>query len=549
LFLLATVPAPAQEPPAAAQEPPAAAVEAEGKVDMAPVVVDGVRLFRVRGIRSVPARERADTIAGRIVAIAEDPSIGPQSLRVQESAIASQIVAGSRLVMNVLDPDAAIEGAPRPLLASVYLARAQQAIASYRTERAGPAMQGAALRALVATTIVVALLFAVRWTFRRLDGVLESRYRHRAEALAAKSRELVSATRLVTTLRSVLRLARAGVVAVLGFVYLEWVLERFPHTRAVARQLAGFILDPLKTMWVSFVEWLPGLFFLAVLFVLVRIALQLLRRFFEAVSDGRIRLANFDPDWAGPTYRLVRPVVIIFAIVVGYPYIPGAHSEAFKGVSIFLGLVFSLGSSSFIANLIAGHTVIYRRAFRVGDVVQIGDTMGVVKAIRLQATHVRTFKNEEVAVPNSQVLNAAVTNYSALSKTSGVILHTVAGIGYETPWRQVEAMLLEAARRTPGVRPDPPPFVLQLKLDDFCVQYELNVHCSEPLLILETYSDLHRHVLDVFNEYGVQIMTPAYMHDPAAPKVVPRDQWYLAPARPTDRDGQGRPGPKGAAFT
>jgi small-conductance mechanosensitive channel len=410
-------------------------------------------------------------------------------------------------------------------------------------------MQGAALRALVAATIVVALLFAVRWTFRRLDGVLESRYRHRAEALAAKSRELVSATRLVTTLRSVLRLARAGVVAVLGFVYLEWVLERFPHTRAVARQLAGFILDPLKTMWVSFVEWLPGLFFLAVLFVLVRIALQLLRRFFEAVSDGRIRLANFDPDWAAPTYRLVRPVVIIFAIVVGYPYIPGAHSEAFKGVSIFLGLVFSLGSSSFIANLIAGHTVIYRRAFRVGDVVQIGDTMGVVKAIRLQATHVRTFKNEEVAVPNSQVLNAAVTNYSALSKTSGVILHTVAGIGYETPWRQVEAMLLEAARRTPGVRPDPPPFVLQLKLDDFCVQYELNVHCSEPLLILETYSDLHRHVLDVFNEYGVQIMTPAYMHDPAAPKVVPRDQWYLAPARPTDRDGQGRPGPKGAAFT
>ena len=199
---------------------------------------------------------------------------------------------------------------------------------------------------------------------------------------------------------------------------------------------------------------------------------------------------------------------------------------------MFLGVVLSLGSSSFISNMIAGYTVIYRRAFRTGDVVQIGEVMGFVTAVRMLDTHVRTFKNENVAVPNSQLLNSHITNYSALAKTSGVILHTIAGIGYETPWRQVEAMLLEAARRTPGARTDPPPFVLQLKLDDFCVQYELNVHISEPLLILETYTELHRNVLDVFNEYGVQIMTPSYMKDPDAPKVVPPNQWYLAPATP-----------------
>jgi small-conductance mechanosensitive channel len=174
----------------------------------------------------------------------------------------------------------------------------------------------------------------------------------------------------------------------------------------------------------------------------------------------------------------------------------------------------------------------YRRAFKEGDLVQIGDVKGVVSAVRLQVTHVRTIKNEEVVVPNSQILNASVTNYTSLAQSSGLILHTTVGIGYETPWRQVEAMLLEAARRTPGLMTEPPPFVFHLSLGDFCVTYELNVYCRDPLKMRATYTDLHRCILDVFNEYGVQIMTPAYEGDPEIPKIVPKDQWYQAPASP-----------------
>jgi small-conductance mechanosensitive channel len=174
----------------------------------------------------------------------------------------------------------------------------------------------------------------------------------------------------------------------------------------------------------------------------------------------------------------------------------------------------------------------YRRAFKLGDVVKIGDVMGVVTTIRLQVTHIRTIKNEEIVVPNSQILNASVTNYTSLAQSNGLILHTTVGIGYETPWRQVEAMLLDAARRTPGLMAAPPPYVLHLQLGDFCVTYELNVYCNDPLRMRAVYTDLHRHILDVFNEYGVQIMTPAYEGDPEIPKVVPKDQWYLAPAKP-----------------
>ena len=217
---------------------------------------------------------------------------------------------------------------------------------------------------------------------------------------------------------------------------------------------------------------------------------------------------------------------------MAYPYIPGSRSAAFQSISIFLGVMFSIGSSSFIANIIAGYSMTYRRAFRLGDRIQVGDVFGDVSEIRLQVTHVRSVKNEEIVVPNSTLLNSNVVNYSALARTRGLILHTTVGIGYETPWRQVEAMLLLAAERTPGLLREPAPFVLQKSLGDFCVVYEINVYCDAPAEMARLYTRLHQNILDVFNEYGVQIMTPAYEGDPEQPKVVPKDQWWTAPAQP-----------------
>ena len=524
--------------------------QVERRIVTAPVIVDGVRLFRVQGISSYPAKERADAIAARIAEVATDPALGADSLRIEESDIGEP------------DPGGRTSGHERAGRGRGPRGRSPQGgrrpSTSRRSGRRWPrtALDGAtrhssgpSCTAVVGTLVFAALLFGIIWVGRKLDGLIESRYRHQVQALAARSREVVSAARLETTLRRSLRALRVVVILVLTFGYLEWVLDLFPHTRTVARSLAGYILDPLATMWTSFVATLPDLFFLAVLFVVVRIGLRLVRRFFDSVADGRVRLGNFDPEWATPTYKLVRPLVIVFALVVGYPYIPGSSSEAFKGISVFLGVMLSLGSSSFIANLIAGYTVIYRRAFRTGDVIKVGDVMGFVTAVRMLDTHLRTFKNENVAVPNSQLLNSHITNYSKLAKTSGVILHTIAGIGYETPWRQVEAMLLEAARRTSGAKTDPPPFVLQLKLDDFCVQYELNVHIAEPLLILETYTELHRNVLDVFNEYRRADHDAGVHEGPGrSPKVVPPDQWYLAPAKP-NAPAATAVKPRGAAFT
>jgi small-conductance mechanosensitive channel len=512
----------------------------EQGIPTAPVLIDGAMVLRVRGVSSYPAEQRAAAIAGRIRGLAADRAFQPESLRIEETVVASQIMADRLMVMGVYDADGAVEGMSRQALATIYVGRIRTAIAAYRAERSAAALRQAALSALVATLVFGALVTAVVWTRRKLAALLDSRYKQRIDALAAKSQEVVSATRLWNSLGTLLRFIRSAAIVVLAFVYLQYVFGRFPQTRAAAQSITGYVIGPLATMWASFVGWIPDLIFLVVLAFVVRIILRLLRRFFEAVEQGRIHLEHFDRDWATPTYKLVRPLVIAFALVVGYPYIPGSGSEAFKGVSLFLGIVFSLGSSSFIANMIAGYSMTYRRAFKLGDVVKVGDVMGVVTTIRLQVTHIRTIKNEDIVVPNSQILNTHVVNYSSLAQTKGLILHTTVGIGYETPWRQVEAMLQEAARRTPNLMADPPPFVLHLQLGDFCVTYELNVYCSNPLKMRATYTDLHRHILDVFNEYGVQIMTPAYEGDPEIPKVVPRDQWYLAPAKPDAAPGETR---------
>ena len=314
--------------------------------------------------------------------------------------------------------------------------------------------------------------------------------------------------------------------------YLAFGLGAFPATGYLANHLFSIAVAPLKTMAQSAIDQVPNLVFLAVLAVVVRMGLRVLRVVFDAVERGAIRFSAFEPEWAQPTYKIVRFAIVAFAVVVAYPYMPGAQSAAFKGVSLFVGVLFSLGSSSAVANLIAGYMLIYRRAFKLGDRVQIGDVMGDVTESRIQVTRLRTVKNEEVVIPNSQILAAQVTNYSALAHTQGLILHTMVGIGYETPWRQVEAMLLIAAERTPGILCSPAPFVLQRALADFAVNYELNVYCEDAVRMLDVYTDLHRQILDVFNEYGVQIMTPAYRFDPAEPKIVPPSQWHLAPAAP-----------------
>lgn len=523
----------------AAEETAGASLAAELEAEMAtmaPVELDGNRLFWVRGLSAYPAEQRAGPIRDRIQALARNPDFRADGLRLVESDVGTKIMAGDRLVMTVFDVDARIEGVRRQVLATHNLDRIRQAIADYRQARSPDTLLRQGLFSLGGTVVLAVVVALLLWLGRRADEWVARWVQYRIGSLGIQSFEIVRADRIGSAVRRIVYVIRILLVLLAIFVYLDFVLARFPWTRAVANRLLDWVTGPLVTMGQGIIAEIPNLIFLAILFYVSRLILRLIRLFFDAVAQGTVTLAGFEPEWALPTYKIARFAVVAFALIVAYPYIPGSHSDAFKGVSIFLGVVFSLGSSSAIANVIAGYLMTYRRAFKVGDRVRIGDVTGDVIEMRLQATHVRTLKNEEAILPNSQLLNGHVVNYSSLAAQHGLILHTTVGIGYETPWRQVEAMLLVAAERTPGLLREPPPFVLHQSLGDFAVNYELNAYCGDARNMLPLYTALHRNILDVFNEYGVQIMTPAYRADTPEPKLVPKEQWYAAPAA---RDAEG----------
>ena len=433
-------------------------------------------------------------------------------------------------MIDLYDADAEMEGVSRQILAESKQAALQLTLANYRLDRTPRVLLTKSLYALAATLVAVGLFFGLRKALRSLHGLLERRLRSQLKALETQSARFVKAQQLAKFLRGLMKALYVVLMALTLYFYLNFVLGQFPWTRGFAVWLFDSVLNPLQTMGDALLAVIPDLVFLVILYFVTRYVLRMIQAFFEGIERGAIKLSSFEREWAWPTYRILRLVVIIFALVVAYPYIPGSESEAFKGISILLGLIVSLGSSSIIANIIAGYSLTYRRPFRIGDRVRINDSVGDVMEIRVLVTRLRSLKNEEVVIPNTAVLNGEVVNYSTLAQKEGVILHTTVGIGYETPWRQVEAMLKQAAARTSGLLKKPKPFVLQKALGDYAVTYELNAHCTNPKNMAQIYSALHRNILDVFNEYGVAIMTPSYEADPPEPKLVPEDQWYQAPA-------------------
>ena len=503
-------------------------------VDAAQVVVNGEVLFQVRGVTAYPARKRSEAIATRIENLARDKAFDPASLTIAEKEDHTLIIAGETLVVAIYDEDARLESIGRHILANAYVEKIRRVIQDYRNDRRPDVILKAVLYTVAATAIFVALAYGAIVLFRRINDRLERRFRQRIEELEVKSMRIVQAHQVWTAVATGVKVIRTLLILALLYVYLNFTLGLFPWTRWLARDLLNYVMDPLTVMGRSFVSYLPKLFFLIVLVLVARFVLKLIRVFFDSIAEGRVAFHNFEPEWAGPTYRIVRFVFLAFTLVIAYPYIPGSDSDAFKGVSLFLGVLFSLGSSSVLSNVIAGYTMTYRRAFRVGDRVRIEQTFGDVVEMSVLVTHILTPKNERVVIPNSKILNTEVINYSAMARDQGLILHTTVGIGYEVSWRQVEAMLLMAAQRTPGLRADSQPFVLQKALGDFAVNYELNVYCDDARRMNALYTELHRNIQDVFNEYGVQIMTPAYEGDPSEPKVVPRNQWYAAPAQAPD---------------
>ena len=393
----------------------------------------------------------------------------------------------------------------------------------------------------IATSIAMALvgtaIFALAlWSTRRLHRGLVVRFarstERRLQQLSAGN-ALIMAARAPDVVRYVVTAGFVLFWLLLTYSWLTFTLRRFPYTRPWGESLRTFILDRLASVGLKSVGAVPDLFTVLLIVLLTRIVVRVCQALFRGAEEGRLTLPYVYPETAQPTRRLVSTVIWLLGLVLAYPYLPGSDSDAFKGVSVFLGVVLSLGSSGIVNQMMSGLTITYSRALRTGDFVRIGDVEGTVVHLGSLSTKVKTVRREEVTIPNAVVMSHVTTNFSRFADSEGVFVPTSLTIGYDTPWRQVHALLLLAAGRTPGVRTEPAPVVRQTALQDFYVQYTLMVCLETPSLRGPALDALHANIQDAFNEYGVQIMSPNYEADPSDRKVVPAAQWYAAPARPS----------------
>ncbi len=518
-------PAPVAEP-----APPAAVAVPAG--EEAELVLMNRRIVRFRAtFLGAPPSQRAER--GRLAIIAQLDRGGSDAVGVQPNPVGNIVLVGGQLAF-VLTPEDTdkLAGESLDALTDTTLAALRTALAESRESRDSKTLA----EGLAVSAGVTLLLLALLYVLARLRGWIAGRLAAHTRRLRPGGAELIRGERVLAAVGWLTGAVFWLLAAVLAYAWLAQVLALFPYTRAWGEQLDDYLLGVLARLGLGMLETLPNLLVAALMFLVARAVVGLLKPVFDHVAGSGGGVGWLDKDTVEPTRKITNILIWIFALVMAYPYLPGAHTEAFKGMSVLIGLMVSLGASSVVGQAASGLILMYSRTLRTGEYVRIGEHEGTVAAITLFNTRLRTGRGAEVTIPNALIVGSATRNYSRTTDGLGFMIDITVTIGYDTPWRQVEAMLLEAARRTAGVLADPAPRVFQTALSDFYPEYCLVAQAAPTgdAPRARVLSNLHASIQDVFNEHGVQIMSPHYMADPAQEKRVPPENWYAPPARKPD---------------
>jgi small-conductance mechanosensitive channel len=477
----------------------------------APVRLLGQTLFEVKEpIGALTPAQRAAAIEQRLREVADQPATSRPQLQVIERNGVSEIDAGPVLIRTVTDRDAQGTGRTRRQLAADQLLAIRQSLAAEDHDRSITYVLRGLLYATLATGLMIACLIALRslsrWTRARITQAAQAW--HWQSGLARL--RLFSPSAVANVSRYAATLIALLIGLLLVYFYLDFVLSLFTWSRFIAEKMADGAKHAVVHVFSGLFDYVPSLFNIILIVIVARYSLIAFKRVFEQIAAERLKISGFYSDWAQPTYSLVRFFVIVVAAIMVFPYLPGSGSEGFRGISIFLGLLVSLGAASSVSNVIAGVIITYMRPFQIGDRVQIADSIGDVIHKNLLVVRLRTIKNVDVTIPNAVALANHVVNFSSNAPRPGLILHTTVTIGYDVPWKKVHELLIAAARRVEGILAEPAPFVLQTKLDDSYAAYEINAYTDRPNEMANLYSRLHEQIQNVFYEGGVEILSPNY---------------------------------------
>lgn len=508
-----SAPEPSESPSATPQEKPSISASENQKIEekrgQAKVTYLGEELFYIYTDSSVyTAQQRADIITQRIDQFAQTLEAHP--LKIKHHHQLAYIVADNETIMTITQKDADAVNSSPSQLASFYAKKLEAAVAKGQMHYNFQSLMISTLTAIAITLVLLIMIFGIFRLFPKIHARIEQLRLKLLPDIRIRDLVLVPSQKIADFTLFLLKFLRTVLVLFLMYFYFPLIFSLFPWTRNWAPVFISYFTTPLNKAWLAFTGYIPNLFVIVVIIAITYYLLKLVKLLFFAMEFEIISYPGFHKDWAKPTYSIVRFLIMAFVAVVIFPYLPGSNSPAFQSISLFLGVLFSLGSTSAIANIVAGVVLTYMRPFREGDRVKISDTMGNIIEKNLLVTRIRTVKNVDITIPNSMVLNSHMINYSSSAEKEGLILHTTVTIGYDVPWPQVHELLIKCALMTEYILQEPKPFVLQTSLDDFYVSYELNAYTQRPNFMAKIYSEIHSHIQDEFHAAGIEIMSPHF---------------------------------------
>jgi small-conductance mechanosensitive channel len=494
-----------------------------------PVVVHGDTLYNIRAsLGPFTPQERAKAGSARLVQLLKEPDFDPDSLIMNPVDEDYYITYKDMVVMVVTQADTLGTGLTTEEAAKWAMSTLKTKIVylneRYSAKRILSSIAHTALILFVLIIIILILNRLFRWLLTWIAKNRERLFR----SLKIQSYEYLPVERQHKISIYLLRLLKVALIITIFLIALPLIFSIFPATEGITRKIVGMIWSPVKNILLSVVNYLPKLITIIIIYILFRYLVRLFRFLAKEVDARVLVIPGFHPDWAKTTFNIIRVLLYAFMFVMMFPYLPGSDSAVFRGVSVFFGVLLSLGSTSLISNSVAGLVITYMRPFKTGDRIKLDDILGVVMEKSMMITRIRTLKNEDITIPNSKILTSYIVNYSTPAEDKeGLIIHTTVTIGYDAPWRTVHKLLISAAGATEGVLKNPSPFVLQTSLDDFFVSYQINAYIKNVKQLLKIKSELHENIQDHFNKAGVEIMSPHYRSERDGNEVaIPKD-WEI----------------------
>ena len=474
-----------------------------------PVVVEGDTLYYLFAKRGGHTpQQRAEMNAAAITELGKRFNLQPDSVYLESSDIVTDLMYGNKVLSSFTDQDGLWEGCSRDQLA---VAKRKVIVDKLKVMKDEHSLWQLGKRILYFILVIIGqyLLFKLTtWLFNKLKVRIQRLKDTKLKPISIQDYELLDTQKQVNLLVFLANLLRYAVMLLQLVLTVPLLFSIFPQTKDLAYKLFSYIWDPIKSIFLGIVEYIPNLFTIFVIWLAVKYLVRLVRYLASEIQSERLKIGGFYADWAMPTFHIVRFLLYAFMI---YPYLPGSKSGVFQGISVFVGLIVSLGSSTVIGNIIAGLVITYMRPFKLGDRIKLNDTTGNVIEKTPLVTRIRTPKNEVVTIPNSFIMSSHTVNFSQSARDYGLIIHSEVSVGYDIPWRKTHQLLVEAALNTPGVVDDPRPFVLETSLQDYYPVYQVNAYIKDANQLAQVYSDLHQNIQDRFNEEGIEIMSPHYI--------------------------------------